>query len=266
MFEVRCEDCISIPGGMGILGDKSIDVVITDPPYSEHVHSKSRSGLSQDNRAKAKAAGKDNISARAELGFEHITQDEMEAVADHLARLARRWVIVFCDVESSHLWAGALVSTGALEYVRTMAWIKVGGAPQFTGDRPAVGFEAMVLAHPPGKKRWNGGGKAGIYSVPTAIDRDRSGDDVRIHTTQKPIVLMEQLVRDFSEQGETILDPFAGSGTTGVAALALDRKFIGWEKNPAYHALASERIGNTRPLDRGFIANSAKNAAQGTLL
>jgi site-specific DNA-methyltransferase (adenine-specific) len=262
-FDLRLGDCLDPTSGLASLADKSIDVVITDPPYSEHVHSKSRRGLTVTHQP----GSNNEISARRDLGFEHITQDQMEAVADQCARLARRWVLVFCDVESSHLWAGALSSTGQLEYIRTLAWIKLGGAPQFTGDRPAVGFEAIVLAHPPRKKkRWNGGGKAGIYSVPTAIDRDRSGDDVRIHTTQKPIVLMEQLIRDFSDQGETILDPFSGSGTTGVAALALERRFLGWEKDSACHTQAAGRIASTRPGKRGFVANSAKNAAQGTLL
>ena len=77
---------------------------------------------------------------------------------------------------------------------------------------------------------WNGGGKRGIYSVPTAIDRDRSGLDARIHTTQKPLALMQALVRDFTDEGETILDPFAGSGTTLYAAARLGRKSIGWDR------------------------------------
>jgi site-specific DNA-methyltransferase (adenine-specific) len=50
---------------------------------------------------------------------------------------------------------------------------------------------------------------------------------------QKPLALMDVLVRLFSEPGELILDPFAGSGTTGVAALRLGRRFVGWEMNPA---------------------------------
>jgi site-specific DNA-methyltransferase (adenine-specific) len=168
----------------------------------------------------------------------------MEAAADQFARLARRWVLVFCDIESAHLWTGALVSTGALEYLRTCAWQKVNGAPQFTGDRPAVWGEAIVVCHPKGRKRWNGGGKQGLYAVPTAIDRDRSGLDARIHTTQKPVKLMQDLIRDFTDEGETILDPFAGSGTTLFAAARLGRKAIGWEKDPANYAAALERLAS----------------------
>ena len=209
-WELFTGDCFE---GMQPLQAQSLDVIVTDPPYSAHVHAPSMRGLTVTH----KGGARDEISERRELGFEHITQAQIEAAADLFERLARRWVLVFCDVESSHLWAGALRSSG-LEYLRTMAWHKLGGAPQFTGDRPAVAFEAIVVAHRPGKKRWNGGGKAGWYAVPTAIDRDRSGLDIRMHTTQKPVRLMEELILDFSDPGELICDPFAGSGSTGIAA------------------------------------------------
>ena len=54
--------------------------------------------------------------------------------------------------------------------------------------------------------------------------------------------IMESLVRDFTDPGDLILDPFAGSGTTGVAAIRLGRRFIGWEKDPKYHAIALKRL------------------------
>jgi site-specific DNA-methyltransferase (adenine-specific) len=232
-------DCLDPVTGMAALPDKSIDVVITDPPYSEHVHAKSRRGLAVTHVDGAR----NEISERRDMGFESLTSDVMEAAADQFARLASRWVLVFCDIESAHLWRGAMVS-GGLEYLRTCAWHKIGGAPQFTGDRPAVWGEAIVVCHPKGRKRWNGGGKQGLYAVPTAIDRDRSGLDARIHTTQKPVKLMQDLIRDFTDEGETILDPFAGSGTTLFAAARLGRKAIGWEKDPANYAAALERLAS----------------------
>ncbi len=57
---------------------------------------------------------------------------------------------------------------------------------------------------------------------------------------------MELLVRLFSNPGDLILDPFAGSGTTGVAALRLGRRFLGWEMNPEYVEVARKRLANAR--------------------
>jgi len=57
---------------------------------------------------------------------------------------------------------------------------------------------------------------------------------------------MEALVRDFTDPGDLVLDPFAGSGTTGVACKRLGRRFLGWEKDPKYHAIAVKRIDAAR--------------------
>jgi site-specific DNA-methyltransferase (adenine-specific) len=63
-----------------------------------------------------------------------------------------------------------------------------------------------------------------------------------VHPTQKPLALMRALVADFSDEGERILDPFAGSGSTAVACKELGRRFVGWELSPVYHAAAAGRI------------------------
>lgn len=105
-----------------------------------------------------------------------------------------------------------------------------------------MGYESIVVAHAPGKSKWNGGGKIGVYDVL----RNHNGGEPFDHPTQKPLELMERLVRDFTDPGDTIVDPFAGSGTTGVAALRLGRKFIGWERDPKYHAIAVKRLSAAR--------------------
>lgn len=70
------------------------------------------------------------------------------------------------------------------------------------------------------------------------------GDDNR-HPTIKPVKLMEWLVRLLSKEGDFVLDPFMGSGTTGVACKNLNRKFIGIEMNADYCEFAKKRINGT---------------------
>lgn len=175
------------------------------------------------------------------LGFSPMSDRVVHFASAHFARAVKRWALAFSDAESVHRWKDELVLCN-WEHVRTGAWVKENATPQFTGDRPAAGFEAIEIAHPPGKKRWNAGGKLGVWTFPTAY---RSGDGV-VHTTQKPEALMEALIRDFTDPGDLILDPFAGSGTTGVAAIRLGRRFIGWEKSPVYHAIAVKRLTAAR--------------------
>lgn len=123
--------------------------------------------------------------------------------------------------------------------MRVGHWIKLGATPQFTGDRPATGSEAIVIAHPKGRKKWNGGGTHAVWPFPivTGINPERTE-----HTTQKPLDLMLKLVDLFTDPDDLVLDPFCGSGTTGVACLRLGRRFIGVEMSERYAAIAVERM------------------------
>lgn len=212
--------------------------VITDPPYSEHVHGASRSSRMVSANDRGGRYGADT-RRNVDLGFAHLDPDLRRFCAAEFARLATRWTLVFSDVESDHLWRDDLEASG-LDYVRTGAWIKVGATPQFSGDRPATGFEAVTICHQPGRKRWNGGGKHALWTHPIVLDRGRNG--ARLHTTQKPQELMHELVTQFTDEGETILDPFAGSGTTLVAARMLGRKSIGVEQDEHYCEVIVDRL------------------------
>ena len=78
---------------------------------------------------------------------------------------------------------------------------------------------------------------------PTTIlqfDKVRKG---AVHPTQKPVALMEYLIKTYTVEGETVLDFTMGSGTTGVACKSLNRNFIGIEKDETYFKIAQERIG-----------------------
>ena len=66
----------------------------------------------------------------------------------------------------------------------------------------------------------------------------------RKHPTQKPIALMEYLIKTYTNEGETVLDFTMGSGSTGVAAKNLNRSFIGIEQDKKYFEIAKERINN----------------------
>jgi site-specific DNA-methyltransferase (adenine-specific) len=85
---------------------------------------------------------------------------------------------------------------------------------------------------------------------PIDIVRASSVGGSRLHPTQKPVPLMEKLVRWYSDEGATILDPFVGSGSTGVACVQTGRNFIGCEKDEKYVEIARRRIAEAaaRPM------------------
>lgn len=69
-------------------------------------------------------------------------------------------------------------------------------------------------------------------------------DETRIHEAQKPLKLIECLIKLATRENQIVLDPFMGSGTTAVAATNLNRRFIGFEIHPEFHARSSERLDN----------------------
>lgn len=80
---------------------------------------------------------------------------------------------------------------------------------------------------------------------PKSIQNFKPNNINKLHPTQKPVALMEYLIKTYTNEGETVLDFTMGSGTTGVAAKNLNRKFIGIELDETYFKIAQERIGAT---------------------
>jgi hypothetical protein len=215
--------------------DHAFDVVITDPPYSPHTHAKHRVGHSSPHAGQSPL---DQVSRPKDHGFAPLDPELRRFCAAQFGRLTNRWCLVFSDMESTHHWQRELALHG-LEHVRTGIWHKPGATPQFTADRPANVCEAISIAHSPMRKRWNGGGSQGYWSVPPVRS---GGPEPRVHTAQKPLGLIHALVADFTDPGERILDAFAGAGTMLVAAKLLGRKAVGIEQSESDCEKAAQRL------------------------
>ncbi|MCX6549708.1 MAG: DNA methyltransferase [Acidobacteria bacterium] len=211
-----------------ILPHVTADVVVTDPPYDEETHRGART-LDLETRARA-SNGKRGIvaSARIEIDFAHLDGVDLTA---NLWRVAQRWALVFCSVEM----LGDYRRESGEAWIRGGFWRRPDASPQITGDRPAQPGEGIAIMHRPGRKTWNGGGHHAFYEYNVV----KHG---RVHPTQKPLALMRELVGLYSNEGETILDPFMGSGTTLVAAKQLGRKAIGIEISREYCDIAIRRL------------------------
>lgn len=233
-------DCSDV---LPTLPDKSVAHVICDPPYSARTHAAAAAAAAARGLPDGSIRRVYNSKANG-FGFACLAPGQRESLVAEFARTSSRWVVVFTDQEGVGPWLVA-IEESPLDHVRIGQWVKIGAAPQFTGDRPASHCEAIMVAHTKGRKRWNGGGRAALWEFPIAAveGRDGANNEGRPeHITPKPVALMLALVSDFTDPGELVLDPFCGSGTTGVACLRLGRRFIGIEKDPKYAAIARERL------------------------
>lgn len=221
------------------LHDKSADHTITDPPYEAEAHTKQRRTIGGQATAKRKALRGVRPAA---LDFAAITPAARDAVSREIVRVTRGWAIVFCQVEGALRWQECLVSAGAKPR-RIGVWVKPNGQPQMSGDRPGMGYESIVFVWcGRGGSRWHGGGRAGVFTHAIYTVASRRASRRAGHPTEKPLSLMTELVSLFTDPGDLVLDPYAGSGTTGVACLRLGRRFAGAEQDERWVRLARERF------------------------
>ena len=229
-----CGDCLEILPTLG-----KVDCVVTDPPYDKFTH--------QGALVKSEKYGEFGVEFSHLKNFRHVQL---------LLDAANFWVLIFCGLEM----LGKYQDAAPNNYVRGAVWDRVANAPQISGDRPAQGGEGISIFHSVRKNmKWNGGGKAGIFRH--LVERND-----KLHPTQKPLSLINNLVELFSFDGQVILDPFMGSGTTGVACAKMGRKFIGIEIEPKYFDIACSRIEEAYRQPDLFVASPTPKPTQEKLL
>jgi site-specific DNA-methyltransferase (adenine-specific) len=223
--------------GLATLPDKSVDHIMTDPPYDADTHGSGAMMRVSSTKLTRELKGIDGEGPKQfGLGFAALAEGQIEWCAKQFVRLSRGWILVFCATEDVGEWKRALLAAGA-RYRGSHLWHKTRAAPKIQGNGPAKGFENFVLCWAgEGDSKWNGGGRVGNYSYPP--------DNWQVEG-QKPHALMRQLVLDFTLPDTIILDPFMGRGTTGCAAKALGRSFIGYEVGDRQFGIAEKNIADT---------------------
>lgn len=219
-------NCLDIMPTLG-----AVDHLIGDPPYEARIHA-----------AKASEA---NLRKDGGPNLLPIDFDCIDAIRDEVvslgASVTQGWFIVFCTPEGVGRWADS-INASPMKYKRACVWVKPDSTPQFNGQCPAMGAENFICAWAgDGHSRWNAGGKRGVYTH-CVNNPERHG----AHPTEKPRRLMAEIVADFTQPEQTILDPFMGSGTTGVAAVQLGRNFIGIEQDERYFDIACKRLDDAQ--------------------
>lgn len=182
-----------------------VDAVVTDPPY----------GINENER---KIASRGKLATPTDYGVVEWDKKPIDADLVALIRKVSEWQIIF----------GGNYFEGLGPTSCWLIWDKKNGANDFAD------CELAWTNLPKAVRRiewlWNG--------------MIRKGNDVREHPTQKPEGVMKWCIEHIPPPATLILDPFFGSGTTGVAAVKLGRKFIGIEIDEHYFSIACRRIAD----------------------
>jgi len=206
----------------------SADLILTDPPYAIS----KKSGF--------KHLGKKSIE-RFAVSMDFGKWDHKEINLKAFANLSFKalrdggTIICFYDLWKITKVQDAFISSG-FGMIRLIIWEKTNPVPLNSKSiYLSNSREVAVLGVKKGKPTFNSKYDNGVYNFP--IHRDK-----RIHPTQKPLKLMEELIKKHTKTNDLVIDPFLGSGSTALASYKLKRRFIGGDKDCSYIEKARKRI------------------------
>ncbi len=206
---------------------KLVDCIITDPPYN----------ISQDNNFDTLQNPRKGI----DFGAWDNNFDVCSWIGDYSKLLNKNGsMIIFC----SYLYISEIIRTmkkNGIEMKDVIVWKKTNPMPRNISRRYVQDMEFAVW----GVKKnavWTFNKPKDTPYLRSIMEASVVSGAERKHPTQKSLKVMEQIVKVHTNENDIILDPFMGSGTTGVAAILNDRKFIGVEVNPEYFDIAKDRI------------------------
>ena len=205
----------------------SIDAIITDPPYN----------ISRDNNFAT--------MGRAGIDFGEWDKDfnltSWIKVAEPLLKKGGN-IVIFNDWKNMTNITQSLEDNG-FEVKDLIRWKKTNAMPRNRDRRFITDYEVAVWAVKKGGK-WTFNRLSDTYEIPEIVGgvTPRSEKVDGGHPTQKPVYVMRWLIERLTNEGDVVLDPFMGSGTTGVACKELNREFIGIELDEKYYNMAYNRI------------------------
>ena len=224
MYKLYNGDCLEVMDKLIDEGVK-VDCILTDPPYM--------------------IARKNNFHTMGRKGIDFGEWDKDVDLFSWLDRIPKLLskngsVVIFNDWKNLGDIARYCESLG-LEIKDLLRWEKTNPMPRNRDRRYITDYECAIwLVNK--KSKWVFNRLDEKYQRPKFKYPVVSGNEKTIHATQKPVKLMEEIIRVHTKEDNTILDCFMGSGSTGVACMNTNRKFIGIELDENYFNIAKQRI------------------------
>ena len=239
-------DCIE---AMNALPAKSVDLVFADPPYNLQLGGE----LTRPDQSRVDAVNDDWDKFASFQVYDEFTRNWMTAARRVLKDTGAIWVI-----GSYHniFRVGATMQDLGFWIMNDVVWRKSNPMPNFRGTRFTNAHETLIWATRDAEQKkytFNYDAMKALnddlqmrsdWLLPlcTGGERLKDGDGGKAHPTQKPESLLHRVLLATTNAGDTVLDPFFGTGTTGAVAKKLGRNFIGIEREARYIKVARERL------------------------
>ena len=212
--------------------DRSVDLVVTDPPYVIH---NTRAGVSNKLCKSIQSAFNELKDANIVSGFDKKILDELWRV------MKAPNIYIWCNKEQIFPYLDFFVEQRGCKW-ELLAWVKTNAMPTYNGKYLTDKEYCLYF-------------RRGGYCKPMSYESARTiwlqpinikDKQMYHHPTIKPLNIISTLVKNSSREGDVVLDPFMGSGTTGVACVGLKREFIGMELKQDYFEIAQRRIAEAQ--------------------
>mgnify|MGYP001168470776 CR=1 FL=1 len=260
--EVIVGDCIE---QMRALPEKSVDMVFADPPYNLQLEG----DLRRPNNSVVDGVDEAWDKFDDFATYDRFTQDWLGAARRALKDDGTLWVI-----GSYHniFRVGAKLQDLGFWILNDVIWRKTNPMPNFRGRRFTNAHETLIWCakHREARYTFNYAAMKSLndelqmrsdWLLPICNGSERLKDEKgrKIHPTQKPEALLHRVILAATRPGDLVLDPFFGTGTTGVVAKRLGRRFLGIERDPRYAAVARARLAATpEATDMALVTSPSK--------
>ena len=234
--KITCTDALSF---LKTIPDNSVDLVVTDPPYN----------VSQ--KQNIKINGRVIIKNFGDWDFNF---DPVPIVAElHRVLKPNGQIYIFCGTEQIPQYMQIFIKDWFFRNL--LVWNKTNPAPRLSKTNYVFANEYIVYAikekGKPSASTFNFSSQTTMHNIfktgaLQGKERLKGENGLAIHPTQKPINILKKLIEVSSKEGDIVLDPFMGVGSTAVACKELKRNFIGSELNPKYVEYAEKRTANSK--------------------
>jgi modification methylase len=258
-------DCVKI---MRSLPKSSIDCIFADPPYNLQLGGE----LHRPNNTRVNGVEDEWDQFESLKAYDKFTKEWLGAARTLLKPDGTIWVI-----GSYHniFRLGYIMQDLGYWILNDIIWRKSNPMPNFRGRRFTNAHETMIWASKSKSSKYffNYDAMKALNEdlqmrsdwylpICTGAERIKDNNGDKAHPTQKPESLLYRVLLSSTRAGDTVLDPFFGTGTTGAAAKKLGRSFIGIERDKTYAAVAKKRIDAIDPLEQHVLESNPKREQQ----
>ena len=212
---------------MKLIPDKSIDLILTDPPYKITARG---NGGNSGGMFQKKEVNNGKVFKVNDLEIEDWLPEFYRVLKD-----GTHCYIMTNNKNITHYLS--VIDSSLFHFIKNLIWVKDN---KIMGQTYMSQFEYVIMLRKGKHKRINDCGQGDVLQIPNKKMKNLEGKT--IHDTEKPVKLNEILIANSSNEGEIVLDPFMGVGSCGVACINTNRDFIGIELDEGYYNIAKERI------------------------